>query len=65
LLGRHIRISVNWLNEVDIANIGAEAAIRLKRGTNIAGGQDVLPIIQVILSGVYGAGKGPGCLGSD
>ena len=52
-------ISVNWLNEVDIANIGAEAAIGLKRGTNVAGGQD-LPIIQEILADVYGAGKGAG-----
>lgn len=52
-------ISVNWLNEVDIANIGTEAAIGLKRGTNVAGGQDI-PIIQEILSEVYGAGKGAG-----
>ena len=52
-------ISVNWLNEVDISNIGAEAAIGLKRGTNVAGGQDI-PIIQEILSDVYGAGKGAG-----
>jgi branched-chain amino acid transport system substrate-binding protein len=38
-------ISVNWLNEVDIANIGPEAAKGLKRGTNVAGGQDVPVII--------------------
>ena len=52
-------IGVNWLNEVDVANIGAEAAIGLKRGTNVAGGQDI-PIIQEIISEVYGAGKGAG-----
>lgn len=52
-------ISVNWLNEVDIANIGAEAATGLKRGTNVAGGQDI-PIIKEIIAEVYGAGKGAG-----
>lgn len=52
-------LSVNWLNEVDIANIGAEAAIGIKRGTNVAGGQD-LPIIQEIITEVYGNGKGAG-----
>jgi len=52
-------ISVNWLNEVDIANIGTEAAIGLKRGTNVAGGQDI-PVIQEIIADVYGAGKGAG-----
>ena len=31
-------ISVNWLNEVDIKNIGAKAATGIKRGTNVAGG---------------------------
>ena len=52
-------ISVNWLNEVDIANIGAEAATGLKRGTNVAGGQDI-PIIKEIIADVYGADKGAG-----
>jgi len=52
-------ISVNWLNEVDVASIGAEAAVGLKRGTNVAGGQDI-PIIQEILTEVYGADKGAG-----
>jgi len=52
-------LSVNWLNEVDINNIGAEAAIGIKRGTNVAGGQDV-PIIKEILTDIYGAGKGAG-----
>ncbi|MBV1867285.1 MAG: ABC transporter substrate-binding protein [Marinosulfonomonas sp.] len=52
-------ISVNWLNEKDIASIGAEAAIGLKRGTNVAGGQDV-PIIAEIISELYDNGKGNG-----
>ncbi len=52
-------ISVNWLNEVDIQNLGADAAKGLKRGTNVAGGQDI-PIIQEIKEKVYGAGKGAG-----
>jgi len=33
-------ISVNWLNEVDLANIGLENAKGLKRGTNVVGGQE-------------------------
>ncbi|HET7409861.1 MAG TPA: ABC transporter substrate-binding protein, partial [Paracoccaceae bacterium] len=52
-------ISVNWLNEVDIQNIGPEAAKGLKRGTNVAGGQDI-PIIQEMIERVYGEGKGAG-----
>jgi branched-chain amino acid transport system substrate-binding protein len=52
-------ISVNWLNEVDIENLGPEAAKGIKRGTNVAGGQDV-PIIQEIIERVYGAGEGAG-----
>ncbi|MEZ5901595.1 MAG: ABC transporter substrate-binding protein [Hyphomicrobiaceae bacterium] len=52
-------ISVNWLNEVDIANIGPEAAKGLKRGTNVAGGQDV-PLIQEIIAELYKKGKGSG-----
>jgi len=52
-------LSVNWLNEVDINNIGAEAATGIMRGTNVAGGQDI-PIIQEILTEVYGNGNGAG-----
>ncbi|MDX5361623.1 MAG: ABC transporter substrate-binding protein [Alphaproteobacteria bacterium] len=52
-------LSVNWLNEIDIRNIGPEAAAGLKRGTNVAGGQEV-PIIAEIIEKVYGAGKGAG-----
>jgi len=52
-------LSVNWLNEVDINNIGAEAATGIMRGTNVAGGQDI-PIIQEILTEVYGSDNGAG-----
>ncbi len=52
-------LSVNWLNEVDINNIGAENAIGIKRGTNVAGGQDI-QVIQDIISEVYGSGNGSG-----
>lgn len=52
-------ISVNWLNEVDIKNIGPDAAKGLKRGTNVAGGQDH-PLIQEIIKELYEKGKGAG-----
>ena len=52
-------ISVNWLNEVDIANIGPEAAKGIKRGTNVVGGPDV-PIIREITAELYAKGKGSG-----
>ena len=41
-------ISVNWFNEVDIANIGAADAKGMKRGTNVAGGQDHALIKQIV-----------------
>ena len=52
-------IAVNWLNEVDIKNIGADAATGLKRGTNVAGGQNH-PLIQEIIKELYDKGKGAG-----
>ena len=52
-------IAVNWTNEVDIANIGAEAAKGLKRGTNVAGGQDH-PLIQQIIKDLYDKNAGSG-----
>ena len=54
-------ISVNWLNEVDIANIGNEVAIGIKRGTNVVGGQDVA-LYQEIMTELYGKGQGSGPL---
>jgi len=54
-------ISVNWLNEVDIANIGNEAAIGIKRGTNVVGGQDVA-LRQEIMTVLYDKGQGSGPL---
>jgi branched-chain amino acid transport system substrate-binding protein len=52
-------IVVNWLNEVDINNIGPAEAKGLKRGTNVVGGKDH-PLMQQIAKEVYGAGKGAG-----
>ena len=52
-------IAVNWTNEVDIANIGAEAAKGLRRGTNVAGGQDH-PLIQQIIKDLYDKNAGSG-----
>ncbi|MDP3522051.1 MAG: ABC transporter substrate-binding protein [Hydrogenophaga sp.] len=52
-------ISVNWFNEVDIANIGAADAKGMKRGTNVAGGQDHA-LIKQIVADLYDKGKGNG-----
>ncbi|WP_111734259.1 ABC transporter substrate-binding protein [Roseovarius amoyensis] len=52
-------LAVNWLNEVDISNIGAEEAAGLLRGTNVAGGQEV-PIVKTMLDTYYANGKGSG-----
>ena len=52
-------ISVNWFNEVDIANIGAADAKGMKRGTNVAGGQDHA-LIKQIIADLYDKGKGNG-----
>ncbi|WP_026757552.1 ABC transporter substrate-binding protein [Sediminimonas qiaohouensis] len=52
-------LSVNWLNEVDISNIGAEEATGILRGTNVAGGQDV-PLVETMLEMYYVNGKGSG-----
>ena len=52
-------IAVNWFNEVDLANIGFDAAKGLKRNTNVVGGQGH-PLIQQILKDLYDKGKGSG-----
>ncbi len=52
-------ISVNWFNEVDIANIGAEEAKGMKRGTNVVGGNDH-PLKKAIIAELYDKGKGNG-----
>ncbi|WP_233491901.1 ABC transporter substrate-binding protein [Nioella nitratireducens] len=59
-------LSVNWMNEVDINNIGAEEATGILRGTNVAGGQEV-PIVRTMLETYYdnGEGSGPESLVSD
>ena len=52
-------IAVHWFNEVDIANIGADAAKGLKRATNVVGGQNH-PLMQQIIKDLYDKGKGSG-----
>ena len=52
-------ISVNWLNEVDINNIGPENAKGIKRGTNVVGGQDH-PLMQQIIKDLYDKNQGSG-----
>lgn len=52
-------IAVNWMNEVDISNIGAAAAKGMKRGTNVAGGSNH-PLMQEIIKQLYEKGKGNG-----
>jgi|TARA_R100000935_G_C2830763_1_gene164911 branched-chain amino acid transport system substrate-binding protein len=52
-------LAVNWMNEVDISNIGAKEAKGILRGTNVAGGQDV-PIVKTMLETYYANGKGSG-----
>ncbi|MEP9356754.1 ABC transporter substrate-binding protein [Xanthobacter sp. KR7-65] len=52
-------LTSNWLNEVDIVNIGAEEAKGILRSTNVAGGQDVA-IVKTMLETYYANGKGSG-----
>lgn len=52
-------ISVNWLNEVDLNNIGLEAAKGLKKSATVAGGSEH-PLIQEIVKQLYDKGKGNG-----
>ena len=52
-------ISVNWLNEVDLKNIGLAEAKGLKRGTNVVGGKDHA-VMQQIMKELYANGKGNG-----
>ncbi|MEP1686825.1 MAG: ABC transporter substrate-binding protein [Marinobacter sp.] len=52
-------LSVHWMNEVDIRNIGEEEAKGILRASNVAGGQD-FPIIQTMLETYYAEGKGSG-----
>ncbi len=52
-------LSSNWLNEVDLNSIGFEVAKGIRRGTNVAGGQNI-PIIQEIIKTLYDKGLGAG-----
>ncbi len=52
-------LTVNWMNEVDIRNIGEQEAKGILRGTNVAGGQE-LPLVKTMLDTYYANGKGSG-----
>ena len=52
-------ISVNWINEVDLKNIGHERAKGLKRSEPVVAGREPV-IIQEILNELYAKGKGSG-----
>jgi branched-chain amino acid transport system substrate-binding protein len=52
-------ITVNWINEVDIGNIGLEAAKGLKRSSVVVGGADH-PLLKEITRELYDKGKGAG-----
>ena len=52
-------ISFNWLNEVDINNIGLDAAKGIRRSAVVKSGTDH-PLIKDIISNLYDKGKGNG-----
>lgn len=52
-------ITVNWINEIDIANMGAEAAKGLKRSAVVVGGGEH-PLLKEITRELYDKGKGAG-----
>ncbi|HMO46920.1 MAG TPA: ABC transporter substrate-binding protein [Rubrivivax sp.] len=53
-------ITVNWINEVDINNIGPEAAKGLKRSSVVIGGGTDHPLLRDIARELYDKGKGSG-----
>jgi branched-chain amino acid transport system substrate-binding protein len=52
-------VTVNWFNDVDLNNIGAEAAKGIRRVTTVQSGTNH-PIVQDILKELYDKGKGNG-----
>ncbi|MBT9598726.1 MAG: ABC transporter substrate-binding protein [Vitreoscilla sp.] len=52
-------VSVNWFNEVDLNNIGLEAAKGIRRSTTVVSGTEH-PLVKEILSELYDKGKGNG-----
>lgn len=52
-------VSVNWFNEVDLNNIGLEAAKGIRRSTTVASGTEH-PLVKDILTQLYDKGKGSG-----
>jgi branched-chain amino acid transport system substrate-binding protein len=53
-------ITVNWINELDINNIGPEAAKGLKRSSVVIGGGTDHPLLRDITRELYDKGKGSG-----
>jgi branched-chain amino acid transport system substrate-binding protein len=53
-------ITVNWLNETDIANLGAEAAKGAKRSSVVVGGGTDTALLREITKELYDKGKGGG-----
>ena len=53
-------ITVNWLNEADITNIGAEAAKGAKRSSVVVGGGTDTALLREITKELYDKGKGGG-----
>ena len=52
-------VSVNWFNDVDLNNIGLEAAKGIRRSTTVVSGTEH-PLVKEILSELYDKGKGNG-----
>ena len=52
-------VTVNWFNEVDLNNIGLEAAKGIRRSTTVVSGTEH-PLVKEILTQLYDKGKGSG-----
>ncbi|MDP1692008.1 MAG: ABC transporter substrate-binding protein [Burkholderiaceae bacterium] len=52
-------VTVNWFNEVDVNNIGLEAAKGIRRSTTVTSGTDH-PLLKDIIRELYDKGKGNG-----
>ena len=52
-------VTVNWFNEVDLNNIGLEAAKGIRRSTTVVSGTDH-PLVKEILTELYDKGRGNG-----
>jgi branched-chain amino acid transport system substrate-binding protein len=52
-------VTVNWFNEVDLNNIGLEAAKGISRSTSVVSGTDH-PLLKEIIRELYDKGRGNG-----